>query len=67
MREQLIRRRAFRTKISLADRALRIAFDRNQFAILVINQLSAPNSAIRTNRTRDFRIVDPRVHRARFV
>src|SRR5438094_4898713 len=51
VREQLVRSRAFRTKISLADRTFRIAFDRNQFAILVENKLPAPDSAVRANRS----------------
>src|SRR2546430_701861 len=45
MREQLIGCRAFRAEISLADRTLRIAFDRNEFSILVKNQLAATNAA----------------------
>src|SRR5215472_18296276 len=67
MREQLIRRCAFRTKISLVDRRFRIALDRNQFAILVINQLAASDAAVRTYRTRHFCSVDSRVHSARVV
>jgi hypothetical protein len=67
VREQLVRSRAFRTKISLADRTLRIAFDRNQFPILVINELPASNSAIRTNRARNLRVIDACMHRTRFV
>ena len=65
--EQLKRSGAFRTKVPLADWTLGIAFDRNQFAILVKNKLAAANSAIRANRARHFRTVDPRVHRARFI
>jgi len=67
VREQLIRCRAFRTKIPLADGRLRVAFDRNQFAVFVINQLPATNAAVWANRSRDLRVVDPRVHCARFV
>jgi len=47
LRQQLIRRRTFRTKIALADRRFRIAFDRNQFALLMKNQLAATNPAVR--------------------
>ena len=45
--EQLKGSRAFRAKISLADRALRIALDRDEFSVLVINQLAATDAAIR--------------------
>src|SRR5438045_6099484 len=44
--EQLIRSRALRTKIPLADRTLWVALDRNQFAVLVINELSATDAAV---------------------
>src|SRR5947209_9480671 len=44
--EELIRRCAFGTKIALADRTLRIAFDRYEFAVLVINQLPTADAAI---------------------
>src|SRR5689334_12898101 len=67
MREKLIRRRAFRTKIPLIDWRFGIALDRNQFAVLMKNQLAAADAAIGTNRTRDFRSIGPRAHRARFV
>ena len=53
MREQLKGRRAFRTKVSLTDRRLRVALDRNQFAVLVINELTATDSAVRANRAGD--------------
>src|SRR5262245_2313853 len=56
---------AFRTKISLTDRRLRIALDRNEFAVLMINQLPAADATIRANGGCDFRVVGPRVHRAR--
>src|SRR5205807_5935367 len=65
--EQLVRSGAFRAKIPLADRTLRFAFDRNQFAILVKNKLPATDSAVRANRSCHLGAVDPRVHRARFV
>jgi hypothetical protein len=67
MREQLIRRRAFRTKVSLTDRRLRVAFDRNQFAVLVINELTATDSAVRANRAGDACTIGARMHRASFV
>ena len=67
MREQLIGCGALRTKISLTDRRLRITFDRNQFPILMENQLTAADAAIRANGARDFCVIDARVHRARFV
>src|SRR5205085_11242121 len=50
------------TKIPLTDRTLRVAFDRNQFAMFVINELSAPDSAVRANRARHFRVIDARMH-----
>src|SRR5216117_3635947 len=39
----------------------------NQFTVLVINQLPAPDSAVRTNRARDLRIINPGMHRTRLV
>src|SRR5207248_4808278 len=53
--------------ISLADRTLRIAFDRNQFAILVENKLPAPDSAVRANRSCHLGAIDSRVHRTRLI
>src|SRR5436305_6538624 len=44
MCEQLIRRCTLWTKIPLADRTFRIAFDRNQFAVFVINELAATDT-----------------------
>ena len=67
VRKKLIGSRTFRTKISLTNRRFRIALDRNQFSILVKNQLAAANAAVRTNRSCHLRLVDPRVHRARFI
>src|SRR5438128_6090435 len=49
MSEQLIRGGAFWAKISLTDRAFRIALDRNQLPVLAINELAATYPAIRTN------------------
>src|SRR5438552_795765 len=54
-------------KIPLADGRLRIALDGNQFSVLVINQLPAPDSAVGTNRARDLRIINPGMHRTRLV
>ncbi len=62
MREQLIRRCAFRAKIALTDRTFRIAFDRNKLPAFVINELPATDSAVWTNRSRYLRIVDSRMH-----
>src|SRR4029079_11878375 len=56
--------RAFRTEISLADRAMRVPLDLNDFAVLVINELSATDAAIRTNRPGDFGSIDARMQRA---
>src|SRR5438034_11817 len=67
MREQLIRRRTLWTKIPLADRTFRIAFDGNQFAVFVINELTATDTAIWTDRARNFCVIDPGVHRTRLV
>ena len=67
MREQLVRRRTLWTKIPLADRAFRVALDRNQLSVLVINQLTATDAAIRADRASNFCIVNPRVHRTRLV
>ena len=57
MREQLIGGRALRTKISLANRTFRVAFDGNQFPILVINQLPAADATIWANRAGNLRII----------
>src|SRR6266536_2509561 len=65
MSEQLIRGGAFWAKISLTDRAFRIALDRNQLPVFVINELAATYAAIRTNRARDLRVVRARMHGAR--
>src|SRR6266498_2993499 len=67
MREQLIRRCAFRAKIALTDRTFRIAFDRNELPAFVINELPATDPAVWTNRSRYLRIVDSRMHCARLV
>jgi len=67
VREELVGSRAFRAKIPLADRTLRIALDRNQFAVLVIYELPATDSAVWANRSRHLGAIDARVHRARFV
>src|SRR5207245_11096327 len=47
MREQLIRGSPFRTKVTLTNRRFRIALDRNQLAVLVINQLPATDATVR--------------------
>src|SRR5439155_1350149 len=67
MCEQLIRRCPLWTKIPLTDRTFRIAFDRNQFAVFVINELAATDTAIWADRARDLCVIDPRVHRTRLV
>src|SRR6266540_6617581 len=67
MREQLIRRRTLWTKIPLANGTLRIALDRDQVAVLVINQLTAADAAVRTNGARNFRVVRACMHRACLV
>jgi len=67
VRKQLVRRSAFGTKVALADGTFRIALDRDQFSILVINQLAAADSAVRANRARDLRIIGLGVQRARFL
>src|SRR5439155_25370936 len=67
MSEQLIRRRAFRAKIPLANRTLRVAFNGNEFALLVVYELTASDAAVRANRSRHLCIISPRVHGARFV
>src|SRR4029077_11086162 len=67
MREQLIGCGAFRTKISLTDRRLRVPFDRNQFAVLVIDELPAADATIWANKACDFRVVDTCMHRTRLV
>src|SRR5205807_7019436 len=67
MREQLIGGRTFRTKIPLTNRRFRIAFDRNQFPILVINQLPAADATIWANGARHFCVIYTRMHRACFV
>ena len=67
MREQLIGSRAFGTKISLANRTLWIALDRNDLFAIVVNQLAAADAAVWANRTRDLRAVRARMHRARLL
>ena len=67
MGKQLVRGRAFRAKIPLANRTFRIALDRNQLSVLMVDQLSATNSAVRTNRARHAGIIGPGVHRARLL
>ena len=67
MREQLVRSRAFRAKIPLANWTLGIALDRNQLAVFVINELSATDSAVRANRAGDACAIGARMHRASFV
>jgi hypothetical protein len=67
MREQLIGCGAFRTKISLTDRRLLITFDRNQFPVLVINQLPAADATIWANGASNLRVVGPRSHRPRSI
>src|SRR5437773_5469397 len=67
MREQLIRRRTLWTKIPLTDRTFRIAFDGNQFAVFVINELTATDTAIWADRARNLCVIDPSVHRTRLV
>jgi len=57
MCEQLVGRGAFRTKVSLTDRRLRVPFNRNQFPILVINQLPAADATIWANRAGNLRII----------
>jgi hypothetical protein len=57
MCKQLVGCGAFRTKVSLTDRRLRISFDRNQFPILVINQLPAADATIWANRAGNLRII----------
>src|ERR1017187_4797472 len=61
VREQLIRSRAFRAKIPLTDRTLRISFNGDELAVLVINELPATNSAIRANTERHLRVVGSRI------
>src|SRR5438445_6636653 len=67
VREQLVRSRAFRAKITLADRTLRVSFNGDELAVLVINELPATNAAVWANRSRHLRIVDARMHRARLI
>src|SRR5205809_6727376 len=62
MSEQLIRRRTLWAKIPLANGTFRVALDRNQLPIFVINQLSTTHAAIWTNRARHFRSVDTSMH-----
>src|SRR5215471_120550 len=67
MRQQLVGGGAFRTKVPLTDRRLRVAFDRNQFPILVKNQLAAADATIGTNRARYLSTIDARMHCARLL
>src|SRR5690349_11170744 len=57
MRVQFIRRSAFRTQASARNGRIGIAFDRDQLAIFVIDDLPTTYSAIRTNRRRRLRVV----------
>src|ERR1700746_3932009 len=65
MREQLIRRGALRTQVTLIDWTLGIAFDRNQLPVAMINQLAATDTAVGTNRSGNFRTIDTRVQSCR--
>jgi hypothetical protein len=48
---------ALRANMSARDRRLGIALNRDQLAVFVIDQLPAPYTTIRTNRSRHFGIV----------
>ena len=65
MGEELERCCAFGTKIPLANRRLRIAFDGDQFAILVVNELATADAAVGANRFGNLCVVGPSVHLAR--
>src|SRR4030095_15761972 len=65
MREELERCSAFGTKIPLANRRLRIAFDGDESAMLVVNELATADAAVGANRFGDLCVVDPSVHLAR--
>jgi len=60
--QQLAGSSAFRAKVALADRALRIAFDLNDLPVCVIDQLPATHRAVRANGSGDLRVLDPRAH-----
>src|SRR6266700_6106372 len=49
VREQLMRSRAFWTKIPLANRTLRITFYGDELTVLMINELPATNAAVWAN------------------
>ena len=65
MGEELERCSAFGTKIPLANRRLRIAFDGDEFAMLMVDELATANAAVGANRFGDLCVVDPGVHLAR--
>src|SRR2546428_13862331 len=54
---QLERVRAFRAQTPARNGRFGIAFDRDQLSILVIDELSATNPAVGTNRGRDLRAI----------
>ena len=57
MREQLIGRGALGTEMPSRDRRLGITLDRNQLIVLVIDELSAADRAVGTDRAGDLGVV----------
>src|SRR5438270_12382891 len=54
MRDQLVARGPFGTEMSARDRRLRIAFDGDDLAVAMKDELSASDAAVGTDRTRHF-------------
>src|SRR5947207_11084670 len=67
MRDELERRRAFRTEMSARDRRLGITFDADDLAVAMVNELTTSDTAVRTDRARHFRVAIFRRERARGV
>ena len=57
VREQLEAVRAFRAEPSSRDGRFRVAFDRDELAVAVVNELAASDGAVRTDRAREWRAV----------
>src|SRR5438045_1446031 len=57
MRDELERVGAFGAEMAARDRRLRIAFDADDFAVAVIDELATADAAIRTDRSRHARPV----------
>src|SRR5438128_11390519 len=60
MAYEFVARRTFRAKVSARNRRRGIAFDADDFAVAVKDELAATYRAVRTDRSRDLRMLVPR-------